>query len=141
MIQSEDMRDTFFITIFFALLAVAVIHISGNIFFLYFKIWWLDAINHFLGGFWVGGIILWGYKYLFPFFLKNTSRVWVVALAVFGTLIIGLWWEIYEVLIGSVILPSEEYFSDTISDLLLDMTGALCATCYFLYIKRLENNA
>jgi len=132
-------QNTFLVTLFFVLLAVAVIHLLGLAFFLYWRIWWLDIFNHFGGGFWVGGMVLWGYQRLFPSFSQNTSRVAFITLAILGAFVVGIWWEIYEVLIGSILLPSEEYFSDTIIDLIADTVGAIAAALLFLHLRCRED--
>jgi len=132
-------RDTFFIILFFVLLSVAVVNFFGNVFFLYWKIPWLDLISHFGGGFWAGGMVLWLYQYLFPSFLQNTSRITrrstLIALTILGAFVIGVWWEIYEVLIYFTILPSENYLFDTITDLLMDSAGGLTASVIYLWLE------
>ena len=125
------LRDTFFLTLFFVLFAVAMTHILGNLFFLYWKFWWLDIVSHFLGGFWVGGSVLWIYTHFYPF--KNNRGEWlqIILLSVVSGFAIGMMWEIFEVLIGSTVLPNENYFSDTIADLIFDSTGAFIAGVSF----------
>jgi len=130
------LRDAFLTTLFFVLLAVAVVHLLGLTFFLYWQIWWLDILVHFGGGFWAGGMVVWGYQRLFPSLSQNTSRIAFITLALLGAFVIGMWWEIYEVLIGSILLPSEEYFSDTVIDLIADMVGAIAAALLFLYLSK-----
>lgn len=127
-------RDVFFVTLFFVLLAVAVIHILGNAYFLYWKIWWLDTAAHFGGGFWAGGMILWGYKHFSPRSFLGRRRVFhAVLLSLFGAFVIGAGWETFEVLIDAVSLPSEYYFSDMVTDLIFNALGALSAAIYFLW--------
>lgn len=93
-------------------------------------------VSHFGGGFWVGGTTLWVYDHLYSF--KNNSDNWfqIILLSLFASLAIGFMWEIFEVLIGSTVLPNENYFSDTVIDLIFDSIGALVAGVIFLSTAR-----
>ncbi|MAG12363.1 hypothetical protein CL630_00960 [bacterium] len=133
-------RDTFFKILFFVLLTVAVVNFFGNAFFLYWEIPWLDLVSHFGGGFWAGGMVLWLYQYPFPFFSQNTPRITrrsaLIVFAILGAFVIGMWWEIYEVLIYPAMLQSENYFFDTITDLLMDTAGGLTAAATYLLLHK-----
>lgn len=136
-------RDTFFVTLFIVLCAIGIIHVAGLIYFLYWKFWWLDGVSHFLGGFWAGGIVLWGYVYIRDSTPNKFSNIFYILLAISAAFLIGIWWEIYEVLIRSAELPHEDYFFDTIADLIADTVGAFFAGLYFLYLyyRTLKNMA
>ncbi len=130
------LRDTFFVTLFFVLLAMTVAHILGNAFFLYWKWWWFDLAIHFLGGFWAGGVMLW---FFVTRVMTNSevrrSRIVYVLFAVCAAFFIGILWETYEVLLDSTLSRSPDYFFDTVTDLVADSVGALCAGIYFLYTR------
>lgn len=112
---------------------MAIIHIVGLSFFLYWKFWWLDIIAHFGGGFWIGGFSLWALAYFFPRALQDRRNFFFVGFSLVVGLTVGLWWEIYEVSIRLVPVPWNEYMFDTVLDLILDAIGASVAAICFLY--------
>lgn len=126
------LRDRFFVFLFIVLLIVAVIDIWGSMHFLFWKFWWLDIIVHFGGGFWAGGIILWMYTRSYVGRVTNYSNILFILLSIFSAFAAGMLWEVYQVLIESVNLSVENYFSDTVIDLIADGTGALLSALYFL---------
>jgi len=130
------LKDRFFLTLFFVLIAVALIHGIGTAFFLYWKFWWLDVVTHFAGGFWVGGIALWGLALLSNSLkedIKNSPFI-TLLLAAFIAFTVGIWWEVYEVLIGAVSFPFADYIDDMILDLVMDVLGGIVAALCFLYV-------
>lgn len=94
---------------------------------LYYSLWWIDMVMHFLGGLWVGLF------FLYVFYTRGwfSNKVLAVILSV---LFIGLLWELYELYIGII---AHEAFSprDTISDIIFDMAGGTLAVIYFLKQK------
>ena len=74
-------------------------------------------------------------------FIGGTLSYIVYGIVVWGftqapiALVIGVWWEIYEVLIYFTILPSENYLFDTITDLLMDSAGGLTASVIYLWLE------
>jgi len=132
------LNDRFFLILFFVLIAVALIHGIGTAFFLYWKFWWLDVVAHFAGGFWVGGITLWGLT-----FLSNSIKEEIInspfitlLLAAFIAFTVGVVWEIYEVLIDAVLFSFSDYMFDMILDLTMDVLGGIGAALCFLYMRR-----
>ncbi len=81
-------------------------------------------IMHFLGGFWVG--LLYIYLFLPVDFSKNT----VFKLLLF-TLIVGILWELFEMLVNEVISSNPFDFLDTTSDIFFDLAGGGTAVSYF----------
>ena len=68
-----------------------------------------------------------------------------ILFAVLSGFSIGVLWEIYEVLIAwglydevvikPIIFLKEDYFFDTITDIMADTTGAFMSSLYFLYTR------
>lgn len=130
------LKDPYFRMLFGILIVIAILHLLGVQLYLYWQISYYDMILHFLGGFWVGGMCLWGLTKLIAkdFLTKNL----VFVLSATGAFLIGILWEYFELFIDAVFVTEEEYVLDTILDLILDMLGAIAAIWlyYFLYAKQ-----
>ncbi len=102
-------------------------------YYLYWTVWWFDILMHFLGGFWIGLIVLWFYKA----FLGERARSdhgYLVSLL--GVILVGVAWEVME-LLGGLTGGEEGYAFDTILDLIMDIVGAIVAT-YVVFRKSLK---
>ena len=107
------------LTIFFATLTtLAIIHSLANEFYLYWKYAWLDILMHALGGVTVAlGISI------LPFFRTHFfERFQSLGLYVVAALLIGIAWEVFEVLSG-IMVVDDTFISDTALDLLMDAVG------------------
>ena len=105
-------------------------------FFLYWRFPWLDMIMHFLGGVWIGLSVLWVY-YLsgkFKDIPENRRRIsYIYILAGTVTVIIGVFWEIFEFSLDFFVTFNEfNGFYDTASDILLAVIGAIFSAKYFV---------
>jgi len=80
-------------------------------------------IMHFLGGFWVG------LAYFYIFLLQNMSSRLIFKI-LFSVLIIGVGWEVYEILVNDILAQNPFNYIDTVSDLFFDLFGGLCAILY-----------
>lgn len=85
---------------------------------LYYASFWADIITHTIAGALVGGIAL----YLASWFKKKTEPS-LVSLLLF-VLIVGVLWEVFEVMNQLVVVSDEGYVLDTIGDLYFDIFGA-----------------
>ena len=125
---------------------IAVANAFAEHFFLYWRLPWLDMVMHFLGGIWIGLTVLWIY-YLsdkFKDIPENRRKAsYVYLLAGIVTLVIGIFWEIFEFNIDFFITFNEfNGFYDTISDILFAVGGAILSVRYFVYkeyYKKQEN--
>lgn len=86
---------------------------------------------HFLGGFWVALVVI--------FLDKNlqaglNSKIFTIASVkvLFFVLIIGIGWEIFEVLVNDVIAKNPFDLLDTGSDIFFDLVGGTLGIFYFL---------
>ncbi len=123
---------------FFTAISVAIIALwyLGLYFSLYWVLWWYDVVMHFLGGFWIGLIIyilfLYGEKENF------SSRVNLLLAVIMGIFLVGVMWEWFELEKGLASFETEDYFVDTIIDLIVDLLGALSAYYLVLNWKKIK---
>jgi hypothetical protein len=104
-------------------------------FYWYSSIWYFDMPMHFLGGIWLGLISI----YLFP--LKNYSLKSIFKIF-FIVLLVGVAWEVFEILVNRLTIQDSFNTLDTISDICFDSAGGLFAIFYFLKkVMFVEKNA
>ena len=116
-------RKNIFKQLAFLILFIFAVNFFANKFYWYYSVRYLDMIMHFLGGFWVGLVFLW------LFYLENLS-VRLVFKIILGVLLIGILWEVFEILVNNSIAQNPFNVLDTLSDLLFDLFGGLCAILY-----------
>lgn len=111
--------------------AIAAMNFLAISFHLYWMFWWYDIILHFLGGIFVGLLVLW--LRFFSGYL-GTSRIpsttSVLFFVVVATLSIGIGWEVFERVLGDT-WSLEGYWLDTALDVILDFLGSLVAFGFF----------
>ena len=93
-----------------------------NKFHFYDTVWWVDIVMHFLGGFWVSLFFL----YIFHDKLPKEKHLLVISLCV---IFIGVGWELFEFVMDQI-AKAPNNFSDSFSDLVLDIIGGLGAMYY-----------
>ena len=101
----------------------------------YSALLWLDIPMHFLGGFWLSLVFIW----LFTLKEREISETLLdkrnfklITQVLFGVLIVGIMWEIFEILVNKSITKNPFDVLDTFSDIVLDLLGGLFALFYFL---------
>ena len=114
--------------------AIALMHGAAIVFSLYWTLWWYDIVLHFLGGIFIGLLVLWvrllsGY-FSAPSFLWSPGRLFLFTL--FWTFIIGVGWEVFEWLAGNT-WSIEGYWLDTTLDVVLDLIGGIAGFLYFIH--------
>lgn len=113
-------------------LGIAVVNQLANFFYWYSTIWWFDMPMHFLGGFFVGLLMV--YLYWFSPLHKESglqktfSRYTVYILL--GVISIGLMWEVFEFVVDMYTTHNGLNVLDTLSDLCFDLAGG--STAFFL---------
>ncbi|MCX6755606.1 MAG: hypothetical protein NT068_03690 [Candidatus Nomurabacteria bacterium] len=102
----------------------------------YTSIWYFDMPMHFLGGFFIGLLGM----YLLPYFSSPLlmGRLGGGLSIFLFVLIIGIGWEIFEIIFNNII--AGQYFNtlDTLSYIFFDLSGGLSA--YFFILKKSENS-
>lgn len=107
--------------IIFIFLANAV----ANKFYWYSSIWYFDIFMHFLGGFWVGILALYVVR------AKEISPT-LLGKIISAVLIIGLGWEIFEIVVDRVISRNAFNALDSSADIFFDCAGGVAAVFYYL---------
>ena len=133
MFKNKLFKHAFGVLILFGLL----IFMADKL-YLYWTVIWMDLVMHFLGGVWVVLVILWIWSIRKNFILPNKTKT--LKICIVGVMIVGLLWEVYELLIGAV-RPSEgyRYWADTSSDLIMDYVGAIFGGFYGFWLLQKNN--
>lgn len=140
-VASSIVAKRYFVIPFF-IFFVAFLHAIGYAYGWYY-IPLFSMLLHALGGFSAGGV---GYAYAerigaFPIPGKHAAIASFIAVLSF-TALVGVLWELFEFMLGAI-APQGVYvagvdpFSDTISDLTMDLFGGIAA---FLLFRRLSEN-
>lgn len=79
---------------------------------------------HFLGGFWLGLLMF----FVFPIRDLNLRNIFYVFLGVF---LIGILWELFELLFFNYLVGNPFVLLDTLSDIFFDLAGGGAAIIYF----------
>ncbi len=102
---------------------IFVINFLANKFYWYYSIWYFDIIMHFLGGFWLALVAVYLFKPTNNF-LQSIPRLLLFVL------VLGLGWEVFEFLFNNYLAQNYFDFWDSLSDVLFDVIGGLCAILY-----------
>lgn len=96
------------------------------------KAWWIANFLHLSGGAYAFYFTRAVFYYTKPYH-KTTTTPWMeIIFFVAGAIVLGVWWEWYELLVDRyhVIILGEQSimtYADNIGDLVIDATGALVA--------------
>ena len=138
-------KKSLIVTILSLAIFVFIVDLYANINFLYFKFWWLDNVMHTTGGLFVGLTSLYIYYYSGLFNAKYKENDLIISLSITSAIIIGLFWELFEVGLETFIKNRYgiEIFlalsiEDTIYDILFDITGSIIAIVLFIYLWKKE---
>ncbi len=130
------MKDKLLAYSFAAVILIGLVNFVANYFYLYWSIWWFDNVAHFLGGFAMAFLCFWIFTRIYIF--KGAPRLGnIIFISVSLMLVVGIGWEIFEV-INNIALPpgKETYWQDTTYDLIADTWGALAASL-IIYKRKL----
>ena len=104
----------------------------------FIRFWWVDVVQHFLGGFFLA--------MLFAHYLKDNfvegKKLQNILIVIGATIFIGVVWEFAEYIGNQTLInPIYKYFHirtyfmgdlrDTVKDLLMDILGALTYSLHF----------
>lgn len=107
--------------------------------YLYWTVWWIDMVVHFFGGLTVGFATLWLVSKKKD--LTGMSSKKILVLALIGAFAIGLLWEFYELYFQITQLSDGiAYWTDTISDLIMDSIGGIIAFLLSYLVIKKQNN-
>lgn len=136
------LKQKLFIQQFILIAIIAILHFLALRFYFYWTFWWSDIIMHFLGGLWVGLIVLW-FFFFSGFVYKNINLVRqskIFLITITSVIIVGvLWevWEVWEVWARLVFINEAGYFLDTSLDIVMGILGGIVA---FIYAKKYLKN-
>jgi len=90
---------------------------------------------HLLGGVWVGGaaVLLYARFKKIPF--EHLSPSAIYGISIISVIIIGIFWELFEFSLDTFIVFQSNDIIDTLSDLAMDIAGALLASAYIMRKK------
>lgn len=104
---------------------IGVLHITALEYYLYWQLPWFDVLLHFLGGLFTGLAVVAFYVHWFGAIEIDHRRLfWSVMV---GVLAVGVSWEFFEMYAGLTFVGQFGFWSDTISDIILDLSGAFLA--------------
>lgn len=127
--------------IFLMVIAIASMHIIAIIFHLYWSLWWFDKVTHFFWGFWVAMVFL-SFS-IFKNYINQSNKSYrrFLLISVVFSLVIGVFWEIFEFQAGVTSLQSSNFVFDTASDLLMDILGSIAGSMYVFSRYKIFNNS
>lgn len=128
------LRQKLFKEFFIIWLAVGLLNHWATGADLYWKWQWLDSTLHFLGGATVSIFFLWLYFFSSAFQPQKRGLKHFLLISVLAVILIGISWEIYELILGEVQISGERYAQDTTMDIIMDFLGALVA-CLYAYLQ------
>jgi hypothetical protein len=102
---------------------IALVNYGAIKFHWYYSLWWFDMPMHFLGGVWIAMLITW-YLADENFTIESVGRV------ILGAFIVGLAWEVLELLLNEQFVQNAYDLPDTLSDIFFDLSGAFTAVFY-----------
>ncbi len=116
------------------ILFIFIANLAAMKFYWYYAIWWLDMPMHFFGGLWLGLASLWFFSSPNSNFTLSTTLMLKVML---GVLLVGVSWELFEVLVNNFSTQNAFDSFDVASDICFDLAGGFFATFYIL--RRTKN--
>lgn len=123
--------------VFYLLFVVAVLNLLAIKFYLYWTVSEFDSLVHFLGGAFVGMLFLWLYFYSGIFDPQKRDLKNFVVISILSVILVGVLWEVFELIIGATNVNDLEYYFDTALDIVMDILGSLLS-CFYAYIKEIN---
>lgn len=106
---------------------------------LYYLLWWFDIPMHMMGGLWVGLTSLVIYYHTPYTKRKDRSISFVISYALAATILIGIFWEVFEYSVEHFVKLNDNGLFDTLKDLIDDTIGASIAA--LIFVKKGYNKA
>ena len=131
-------RKRLFKTLTRLIVLIFILNYIATKLYWYVSIWFFDMPMHFLGGLFLGLSIIWILSY------KNLSlelSLKLIFKILLGVLVIGVSWEIFEILFNNIIAQMPFNTLDTISDVFFDLAGGTFSIFYFLPLRQVADEA
>lgn len=120
----------FFKEFFVSAILLAALHFLAVMKDLYWRVNEFDSLMHFLGGAMVGLFFVFLF-YSSGLFRPSEETIFgFLGMALLGIAFVGVAWEIFEVLTGTMFVSSLDYASDTTVDFVMDTLGSIAASLY-----------
>lgn len=135
--MNNNLKKEIFLKLAVILYIIAALNFLADYFHLYYILWWFDILMHFLGGFWVGGMVLWFYFFNIRINKKFSvsNRTGKLLLYFAAVLAVSVVWELFEFSLDTFVVSRTNDIMDTLSDLFMDALGAGSMLAYFFYGK------
>lgn len=135
--QAIMAKKEIFLKLAVILYIIAALNFLADYFHLYYILWWFDILMHFLGGFWVGGMVLWFYFFNIRINKRFSAsgRTGKLLLYFAAVLAVSVVWELFEFSLDTFVVSRTNDIMDTLSDLFMDTLGAGSMLAYFFYGK------
>lgn len=121
-----DGQLRFLLWLLVGIAGIAALHIGALQWQVYWMVWWFDVLVHTVAGAWVALALVWLLRRWWWYAVPPAQADRWLAVGVGGALLVGIGWEVFEVLIG-VPVTGETYILDTGIDLTADAIGAFGA--------------
>jgi uncharacterized membrane protein YjdF len=119
--------------IWLAIVAVTIVVANSvaSLLHWYYFVWWFDMPMHFLGGFFTAliGMTL-GFRFFRATYQVNPNKA--ILLIVLLVVIIGVGWELYELVVQNISGTRLVTALDSVSDVFFDLAGGLTALIIFV---------
>ena len=106
----------------------------------YWTVKWIDIPVHILGGFWVAITVLWISLNIKHIDSINGYKKRALLVMLIPVLVVGISWEIFELIFKITNLHDVGYWSDTLSDILNGFIGGIIAFLYFTKNKKAKSS-
>lgn len=117
---------------------VAILNSFAVAYDLYWSVYELDSLVHFLAGALVAIFFLWLY-FFSGIFSPPKRNLWTfLKIAFLGSIFVAVSWEVYELILGEAVIQKAEYPYDTTLDFIMDALGIVGAS-FYAYLKELES--
>ena len=117
-------RKELFKKIALSIFLIFILNFIAGKFYWYYTIWYFDILMHVFGGFFIALLLIWLLK------IKEISSKTILEI-ILGVFIIGVAWEIFEIVFNNIIAGDPFNMLDTISDIFCDLAGSCLAIVYF----------
>lgn len=128
------LKKPLFLEMFFLLLIVGILNHVATVYHLYWSVYEFDSLVHFLGGATLSAFFLWFYFFSGLFSPQKRNLTKFLLISILGAMFVAISWEIYELLLGEVLIQKSEYPYDTMIDLIMDFLGVI-VMCFYGYLK------
>lgn len=140
--EKKNILSFLLAAVLFAIFAAVIAGLFNDI---YQKYWWSDNVLHFAGGFWVFVLYLWLFENKKILKKPDWPKFAFLIAGVCFTALIGVMWEFAELIAeyfsaaqAMVGFPISMELIDTLTDLFMDLSGALFSGIILLYLLKIE---